>query len=63
MGRLKGAVAVAQKHAHRVVNPVGRDDVGDAVAVQVPHRHRVGARSGAEGAYGRLVCVNAVVSR
>ena len=48
LGRLKGAVAVAQKHAHGVVDPVGGDDVGDAVAVQVPHGHRGGARSGAE---------------
>ena len=43
--RLERAVAVAQQHAHRVVAPVGGDDVGDAVAGQVGHRHASRGRS------------------
>ena len=37
--RLEGAVAVAQQDTHRVVDVVGGDDVGNAVAGQVRDRH------------------------
>src|SRR5439155_5173024 len=37
---LEGAVAVAQEHAHGTGFVVGGDDVGDAVAIHVRHRHR-----------------------
>ena len=45
--RLERAVAVAQSHRDRVVGVVGEDQVGDAVAVDVRHRHL--ARAGAGG--------------
>ena len=46
---LECAVAVAQEHAHVRAGVVGGDDVGDAVAVQVGHRHRDRQPSGGEG--------------
>ena len=42
--RPEGAVAVAQPHGHVAGHIVGVDQVGDAVAGQVGHRHR--ARAG-----------------
>ena len=51
---LEGAVAVAQQHAHRVVEGVGGDEVGDAVAVDVRHRHRERLPAGGEGLLRRL---------
>ena len=48
---LKRAVAVAQEHAHGVVDRVGDDEVGLAVAVDVHRIDRVGPDSG-----GKTLC-------
>src|SRR5262249_1675762 len=41
-----------QQHTHRVAACVGDDEVGAAVAVDVPQRHRDGIAAGGEGRLG-----------
>ena len=48
----KGAVAVAQEHARRIVAEIGGDDVNLAIAVQVPYGDGTRRFSGGEGLLG-----------
>jgi hypothetical protein len=46
MGGLKGAITVAQQHAHRGRANVGHGEVKMAVAVKVSHGHGIGSGAG-----------------